>query len=420
MTRARYKVVGFALALAGITYLDRVCISTLAPEIMRDLSLSKVQMSLVFSAFTLAYGIFEIPTAWYADKIGARKVLTRIVVWWSAFTVATAGVFNYPSLLLVRFLFGAGEAGAWPCAARTFAQWIPRSERGVVQGLFFGMAHLTGGLTPILITAFLTGVSWRIVFIGCGLIGFVWAHFWYRWFTDDPADHREVNKEELAHIQVGALGGAHGPETASVWRQVFGCSTVRALCVMYFSNVYGFYFLITWLPTYLSQQRGFSTGSLALFSGLPLILSVAADIGGGIATDRLTRRYGLRLGRAGICGISYTVAGIAIFGAAIVVQPVAAAILIAIAAAASMLTLAASWATCVDVGGPSAGVVSAAMNTAGQIGGFLSPIVLAFSVEYFSNWASPLFVMAGLYFASAICWIFIDPTTTVYKPLPQS
>jgi MFS family permease len=128
--------VAFAIVLAAITYLDRVCISILAPNIMHDLRLSSIQMSYVFSAFTLAYAIFEIPTASWADRVGSRRVLTRIVLWWSAFTMATAGAFNYPALLLVRFLFGVGEAGAWPNAARVFTRWIPAPERGRVQGFF--------------------------------------------------------------------------------------------------------------------------------------------------------------------------------------------------------------------------------------------------------------------------------------------
>src|SRR5438876_6023531 len=125
MGSIRYRVVAFAVTLAGVTYLDRVCVGVLAPSIMADLKISQLQMSYVFSAFTLAYALFEIPTAWWADRVGSRRVLTRIVLWWSAFTMATAGAFNYATLLLVRFLFGVGEAGAWPTAARVFTRWIP-------------------------------------------------------------------------------------------------------------------------------------------------------------------------------------------------------------------------------------------------------------------------------------------------------
>src|SRR3982750_492035 len=117
------------MTLAALTYLDRVCISTLAPNIMRDLRLTRMEMSYVFSAFTLAYALFEIPTAWWSDRIGSRRVLTRIVVWWSAFTMLTGAATSYAAMLAVRFLFGMGEAGAWPNAARVFSRWIPLRER---------------------------------------------------------------------------------------------------------------------------------------------------------------------------------------------------------------------------------------------------------------------------------------------------
>jgi ACS family glucarate transporter-like MFS transporter len=141
-SRVRYTVLAFAVALGAITYLDRVCISITAPHIMRELSLDQVQMSFVFSAFTLAYAIFEIPTGYWGDRIGTRSVLTRIVLWWSTFTALTAAAFSYPWLLAVRFLFGIGEAGAWPNVAKTFSRWFPSSERGTAQGIFFMGAHL--------------------------------------------------------------------------------------------------------------------------------------------------------------------------------------------------------------------------------------------------------------------------------------
>ncbi|HEY4088771.1 MAG TPA: MFS transporter, partial [Bryobacteraceae bacterium] len=192
----RYKVVGVAASLAALTYLDRVCISVLAPSIQKEFSLSQVQMSWVFSAFIISYAMFEIPTAWWADQIGSRRVLTRIVLWWSTFTMATAGAFSYTSMLTLRFLFGIGEAGAWPNAARVFSRWIPARERGRVQGVFFAGAHLCGGVTPIIVIWMTTFLSWRQVFLACGSLGFLWAIGWYRWFRDEPADHPSITPEE--------------------------------------------------------------------------------------------------------------------------------------------------------------------------------------------------------------------------------
>src|SRR5207244_4410892 len=170
-THARYRVVALATGLGMITYLDRACISTLSPGITRDLALSTVQMGYVFTVFQLAYALFEIPTAWWADRRGTRSVLTRIVIWWSCLTAATGAAFSYPVLLVVRFLFGMGEAGAWPCVARTFSRWIPRRERGTVQGVFFAGAHMVGGLTPALVLWLLRYLSWREIFVCFGTVG---------------------------------------------------------------------------------------------------------------------------------------------------------------------------------------------------------------------------------------------------------
>jgi len=179
-THVRYRVVAMAVLLAMVTYLDRACIGTLAPNIMGDLHLTKEQMSWVYSTFALAYALFEVPTAWWADRRGTRNVLTRIVLWWSAFTMLTAAAFNFVSLLVTRFLFGGGEAGAWPSAARTFSRWVPKTERGRVQGIFFAGAHLAGGVTPMIVLAMTKWVSWRAVFVLFGLIGVAWATVWYR------------------------------------------------------------------------------------------------------------------------------------------------------------------------------------------------------------------------------------------------
>jgi ACS family glucarate transporter-like MFS transporter len=178
-TPVRYRVLAMAVLLAAITYLDRVCIAVTAPAMRRDLGISAVQMSFVFSAFTLAYGLFEIPTGWWGDRIGTRRVLTRIVAWWSTFTMLTGAVLNYWTLLVARFLFGAGEAGAWPNVAITFSRWFPIQERGTAQGIFFSGAHLAGGLTPLLVTALLHVFHWRMLFVLFGAVGFVWV---WRWF----------------------------------------------------------------------------------------------------------------------------------------------------------------------------------------------------------------------------------------------
>ncbi|MCC6264573.1 MAG: MFS transporter [Bryobacterales bacterium] len=408
-TRTRYRVAGFLFLLAGVTYLDRICISTLAPYISRDLGLTKMQMGVVFSAFAVSYAAFEILSAWWGERVGARRVLTRIVTWWSVFTMATAASWNYASLLAIRFLFGAGEAGAWPNATLAFSRWIPARERGRVQGLFFAAAHLAGGVTPFLVIVLLTFLPWRGVFLVCGAVGLLWAVAWSRWFRDEPRDHPEVNPAEAELIESERRLARHSAGGRPLGRLLLASPNVWLLCLAYFSNCYGSYFVMTWLPTYLAEYRGFEHEALGVVAGLPLVLSVIGDVAGGTITDSLARRFGLRFGRVAVSVVGYALASAAMFVSIWSSSAAVAAGMIAVAIAASMFTLAATWAACMDIGGDHSAVVSATMNTAGQIGSILSPLAAGWLVTRFSDWQLPLLILAVLYAVSAILWLFVNP-----------
>ena len=414
-THARYRVVALATGLAMITYLDRACIATLAPGIMRDLALTTVQMGYVFTAFQLAYALFEIPTAWWADRKGTRSVLSRIVLWWSALTAATGAAFNYPVLLVIRFLFGAGEAGAWPCVARTFSRWIPTRERGTVQGVFFAGAHLVGGLTPSLVLFLLRFFSWRQIFVWFGAIGLVWVTIWHTWFRNDPAEHSAVNDAELQKIVAERPPDTAHSEGLEYWRRLAVSRNMIALCVMYIPNCMIFYFCITWLPTYLKQRHGFDATSLGIFAGLPLIVSMPGDLLGGWTTDRLVSRYGLRIGRCGLGAATYVLVGLALLAAAGSSAPVVAATLIAAATGLTMFTLGAAWATVIEVGRNHVGVVGATMNSVGNLAAMLNPLIVAYSVEWFGSWNFPLYLMGALFLLGAGCWTLVDPGRPIFS-----
>ena len=283
-SRVRYAVLAFTVALAAITYLDRVCIAHagVTASIKAELGLSDKQMSLVYSAFTLAYALFEMPTGAWGDRIGPRRVLTRIVLWWSCFTIATASAFHYRTLLLIRFLFGAGEAGAFPNVTKTFSRWFPIAERGTAQGIFFAGAHLGGGLTPMVVTVLLGVLPWRAIFVLFGSIGFVWAgSAWWTWFRVRRAC-RNTRPSTRASGNTSGVRARRGilrtiGSTPQPLRRILADRSLVALCLMYFTQAYGFYFNITWLPTYLARDRGLTTERLGLvagvFAGLPRILS---------------------------------------------------------------------------------------------------------------------------------------------------
>jgi MFS family permease len=413
-TRTRYIVVVFMVTLAMVTYLDRACIGAMAPSISGELGLTDAQMGWVFFAFAFAYAMFEIPTARWADSQGAHAVITRIVTWWSVFTLATAGVFNYASLLVTRFLFGAGEAGAWPCVARVLSQWIPQRQRGTAKGIFFAGAYTSGALTTLIVTSLLPIMSWRTILLSFGAVGFIWVVLWRRWFRDDPAQHPAVNAAELQLIVGDRAPLAPHPTGGKFWRALLAQRNILLLCVAYMPNCTTFYFCITWLPTYLMKQHGFEKASLGVVASLPLFLSIATQFLGGYWSDRVAARRGLRAGRRAPAVVGYSLAAVLIVSASLVAAPITAAILIALAAATCMLTTAPSWSTCIDIGREHSAVVGATMNTAGQVAAILSAPIVGYSVQWFGNWNVPFWLQGGLFIIGAICWMLIDPARPVF------
>jgi ACS family glucarate transporter-like MFS transporter len=414
-TRVRYRVVGIVILLGMITYIDRACISRMTGPIMADLGLTQVQMGWVFSSFALAYGLFEIPTGCMADRSGARIVFARIVLWWSAFTMATAAAANYGMLLVIRFLFGAGEAGAWPCMARTFSRWVPRGERDAVQGIFFSGAHLGAALTPFLVSWLLGWMSWRMVFVSFGFLGIAWTAIWLFWFRDEPAQHPAVNAAERELIETGREPLRNHEFNSSYWRRLATNRNVLVLCLMYIPNSTVFYFCITWLPTYLREKHHFDRSAADFYAGLPFFLAVFADLFGGFITNLAVRRFGAKGGRMRIGVATYVLAAAALMTVPFCPNPHIAAVLIALAVAVTMVSLAGAWSNCIEAAGSQPAVVGATMNSAGNFAAMLCPLLVSYSREWFDSWNPPLFIIGGLFLVGAVCWCLIDPEKKVFN-----
>jgi len=403
-TRARYTLLYFACALSVITFIDRVCIASSAPAIRSELGLTTVQMGWVFSAFTLAYSAFEIPSGWLGDLIGPRKTLMRIVLWWSAFTTASGLAWSFPSLLTARFLFGIGEAGAFPNISRSFARWFPLTERGAAHGAVFMSTRMGAAAAPPLVILIISMAGWRASFWIFGALGAIWSLFWWRWFRDDPASHPSVTREELAVITAGARSM---PQPRVHWRDLLDLNLV-CICLMYFCIGYGLYFYLTWLPTYFKEARGFSTQQAAWLSSAVLLTGALASMVGGSLTDRLTRQYGLKVGRS-IGAVAMPLSAMFILTAAFIPQPIVAAVLMALAFFCADLSMSPSWAMCHDVGGEAAGTVTGAMNTLGNLGGTISPLVVGYSVELWGSWSTPLVITAGVYALGGVLTMVANP-----------
>ena len=428
-SRVRGRVLAFAFLLAVVTYLDRICIAAAAPFIMNDLHLTVLQMSVVFSAFTLSYSLFEIPSGWLGDVKGPRRVLTRIVVWWSTFTMLTAAAQGFQSLVAIRFLFGAGEAGAFPNIARSFSRWFPRIERGRANGVMFLGSRMGGMLSAPIALLLVARWGWRASFVFFGLLGLAWATAWFAWYRDRPEDHPALSPEELAWIRQdrqerrdGQEGRREGRESVSTegtevertpWAALLRSRNLYAICAMYFAFGYGLYFYFTWLPTYLMTVLGFSRFSGGLFAALPFLLAGMADLLGGWLTDYWTRRHGLRAGRCYLGFAAFLTCAALLLESTFVASPVLKAVLIAMALASADLALGACWAVPIDIAPDHAGVITGCMNTLGNIGGLIGPLVVGIAVDRWHSWTFPFYITALVYTCGAVSWLAIDPTRPV-------
>lgn len=373
---------------------------------MRDLGLSFFQMSVVFAAFTLAYSLFEVPSGWLGDTRGPRRILTRIVLWWSAFTMLTGAARGFGSLVVTRFLFGAGEAGAFPNMARAFAHWFPVRERGQANGILFLGSRIGGMLSAPVALLLIRGWGWRISFVLFGLLGLVWAGAWRFWYRDRPADHAGVGPDELKWIEQDGAPEASGP---TPWRTLLRSRNLHAICAMYFAFGYGLYFYFTWLPTYLLDELGFSVVSGGLLASLPFALAGLADVAGGRVTDRLAHTRGLRMARCGVGSAGFATCAGLVIASTLVSSPIAKATLLALALGSADFALGACWAVCLDVGAGHAGVVTGFMNTFGNLGGLIGPLVIGLAVDRWHSWTFPFYVTAFVYAAGAAAWLAIEP-----------
>ena len=434
-TRTRYWVIVFAISLACIQYIDRVAISQAMPDIARELSFSDKQRGLVFSAFTLAYALFEIPTGWLGDQIGARRVLLRVVLWWSFFTAATGWAWSYFSMLATRFLFGAGEAGCFPNLTKAFSAWLPIRDRTRAQALMWMGARWGGASAPLLVVGVMAFVSWRTAFLVFATLGVVWAVIFYWWFRDNPRDHKSVNAAELELLKENEQNvHSHGNVP---WRKLVTRPTVWLLGTQYFCLSYGWYFYVTWLPTYLKDVRGMDYKSNALMNwlanllegslspemtlkilsaalaGIPLLFGGFGSLIAGIISTRLIARTGrVTLVRRTFGFVGLTGAGVLLMTSFYIKDPLLAMLSMGMASFFNDTTMPGSWTTCMDVGGKYVGTVSGSMNMLGNFGGMAGPIVVGYVLDLTNrNWQLTFAISAVIYFLGAICWLFIDPVT---------
>jgi len=411
----RHKVLAFLSLLSVITYLDRVCISVAGPRMQDELHLSPQAWGLVTGAFAIAYAAFEIPSGYMGDKFGARLMLTRIVLWWSAFTSLTGAVSRFSSLVLVRFCFGAGEAGAYPSASASIYNWFPSAERGQAFGLVWMSSQFGGAVAPFLVLPIQARYGWRASFYVFGILGAIWAVVWWSWYRNHPKEKSGITNEELAEI---------GPSPGAVkhrfpWKAILRNKSVWAVMGTAWAYAYAYYFFLFWLPTYLVRARGFTENQLG-FSALPFLLAGISNFTGGLARDVAVKRLGLKRGQRTIGLVGLTGSAAFVFAALMSANKYAALVCLALCYSGITFQQPTVWAVCVDIGQRYAGAIAGCMNTAANLGGLTSSVLFGFLVERSGSYNVPLVTMAVILVIGASLWLKIDASERLETRLPHN
>jgi ACS family glucarate transporter-like MFS transporter len=406
----QHRVVGLLSLLAIITYLDRVCIAVAGPRMQDSLHISPQAWGWVTSLFFISYAAFEIPTGALGDRIGPRRVLTRIVTWWSVFTSLTGVVSSYPLLLLVRFCFGMGEAGAYPNAATVIGRWIPKLNRGRTWGIIWMTSQIGAAIAPLLVVPIQARYGWRASFYLFGILGVAWSMVWYAWFRDSPREMSGITPAERQEI------GDDPPvrHQGMPWRQALRSSALWRIAAIGACYVYVIGFFQSWLQTYLVKGRGFTEAALVL-STLPYIVGACANGIGGLASDFLVRKFGLKTGRRAVGVLGLGTAAIFMAATIVATSGIWSLTFLSLAYAGILFQQPNLCAVCVDTGRHHAGALFGFMNTAANAASALSSIVFGYLVAYSGNYETPFLPMLVLLCVGSVLWLRVDATHQLFE-----
>jgi sugar phosphate permease len=402
-TRVRYVVLAFTVAVYMITYMDRVVISNAAPVIQKEFGFSLITMGWILASFRWAYALFQIPGGWFGDRIGPRRALAIIVIWWSAFTSLTAFAWSATSMIAVRFLFGIGEAGAFPIATRSLSRWMLPGERGFAQGITHAGSRLGAAMTPPLVVWIITRYNWRAAFFTFGIMGVVWSVAWLIYYRNAPGEHSGTNEEERDLIR-SSTGSARLVGAQVPWRKILASSGLWYLAAMYFCYNYCLSTYLDWFPTYLHQYRGYDLKRMGFYASLPLLAGTVGDLAGGWLSDVLLRMTAnVKQSRRVVAVGGFLIAAAGIIPATLTHDPQTCVAWSCIAFFGLEITVGVSWAIPLDIGGDCAGSVSSVMNMCGNIGGAISPAALAYLVKAY-GWNVPFLVASSLCATAAVLY----------------
>jgi ACS family glucarate transporter-like MFS transporter len=407
----RYRVRTLIFFLILITYLDRITISLVGVRIKAAFHLTNSQFGWVLGAFALAYAIFEIPSALLGDRIGQRKVLLRIVFWWSVFTALTGAVNGLTSLILVRFLFGMGESGAYPNCSGVVSRWFPQSETTrAVSWLSVG-SNAGAAVAPLLVVPIAVAYGWRMPFFVNGLIGLIWVLVCYSWFRNHPGEMKNISVKEKEYIENNRCTVSHSQQFP--WKQAFRSRMLWALVISFFCTQWANYFFIAWMPNYLQEGKHFTEQEMKMATSWVFIFGMLAAFLCGIFSDRLIKINGLKKTRRLIAISCFLLMAFMIFISAASSSHLIVSLALIGGHFFLPVAIVTCFSTCVNIGGDRAATVAGIMNFFGQMGAFLMSVIFGKIVDLTHSFDSPLFVMMAVLLVGAICWFGIDASKKI-------
>ena len=404
--------------LSMILYIDRSVIATVKKDMTDELGFTDIQIGLVFSIFGFAYALGQTPSGWFADRFGSRLTLTVVIFVWSIFTTLTGVVRSFSAMLGVRFLFGLGEAGAYPAMARGIYSWLPKNERGLTHGLNFSGGRIGAALSFPLAVWMLTIISWQQMFWLLGGIGVLMGIFWYFMFRDRPEDHPGVSEEELKLIRDGQDATKDGEQNVAglTVGSLFGNLNMWLLMGQYICSNFTFFFMLSWSFTYLRTAYELTPATAAFYNGIALFCGAIGNWVAGFMIDALYKQGKWISSRRTPAIVGFVLAAIGMLTSAYMDSALLAVAFISLAVFGADMTLSPSWSTANDIGKENSGVVSGTMNMAGNLGGScMMPLVFPILKEWAGS-ATPFFyVAAALNMAAVVMWLMIKPQQPI-KP----
>jgi MFS transporter, ACS family, glucarate transporter len=425
-THVRWSLIFWLFMLSAVAFLDRVNISIAGGSLAAAYHLSNVQLGWVFSSFLAGYAIFQTPGGRLADRLGPRRVLAGGVIWWGIFTALTASVPSQITGALwlfvsTRFLLGAGEAVMYPASNQFVARWIPVQERGIANGWIFAGVGAGAGLSPPLITYIMLHYGWRASFWICAVIGLLAGLVWFLWAKDDPAQHSSVSASELEFIRQGVSTGKtdNKDQRLIAWSSILKSREVWAITLSYFSFGYVAWIFFSWFYLYLAQVRNLNLKASAFYAMLPFLAMAACCPLGGFISDRLTKRFGARVGRCYLAAVVILLAGVFLVMGSEVHGARLASVVLAGGAGALYLAQSSFWSVTAGLAGSSSGSVSGFMNMGAQIGGMVTASLTPFIASRF-GWTASFLVAAALCLFGALAWMIVDPEHAIHASEPAA